>query len=476
MLKRVIPLILMVSFFISSYAQKSDTYKIEINLEYNQDSVLYLANYYGDKTYIADTAYSENKNGVFVFSKKKKLEGGLYMAVSQEKKSLFEFLVSDSYNMKLETSTDDYVTNMKIHNSGENKVFFEYLVFSGDLYKQIRPLNQDLKRLEANHDSVTIIKEQIAAINKEMVDYKEAIIEKYPESFLTDFFGLLKDPVVPDTLLTLPDGTKDSAYPYRYYKQHFWDNVDLSDDRIVRTPVYYRKLDTYFDKVIIRDADTIINEIDHLLAQMNEAGDLYKFSLWHLTIKFDESPIMGHDAILVHMTDKYFSKGKADWLNEQVIQNLIDESDKRRNTLIGKQAPNLIMQDTNLKAVNLYSLENDFIVLYFWDPQCGHCKVETPKLVSFYDELAKELNTEIFAICTDTNMAKMKDYIIDKGMDFINVNGPRAYTTDYHDLYNIFSTPIVIVLDKDKKIIAKRLQADQLAGFIENYIKLKEEE
>ena len=469
-------MIVIACLYISSYAQTSDHYKIEIKIDQSHDSVIYLANYYGDKTYIADTAFREKANGTYVFSKEKKLEGGLYMVVSQEKKSLFEFLLSDSYDMKLETSGDDYVANMKVKNSKENTVFFDYLAYSGDLYKQMKPLRSDLKRLGSKNDSLEIIKEQIDHINQQMADYKEAITKEYPDSFLAKFFGLLKDPVVPDTLLTLSDGTKDSAYPYRYYKQHYWDLIDLSDDRIVRTPVYYRKLDTYFDKVISRDADSIIYEIDHLLTQMNEAGDLYKFTLWHLTIKFDESDIMGHDAILVHMTDKYFSKGKADWLNEQVIKNLIEESEKRRSTLIGKQAPNLIMQDTNLKAVNLHSLENDFIVLYFWDPQCGHCKEETPKLVSFYNESADKLNTEIFAVCTDTNMVKMKKYIREKGMSFINVNGPRAYTDDYHALYNIYSTPIVIVLDKDKKIIAKRLQAEQLTEFIENYIQFKEEE
>ena len=476
MLKRIIIMIVMSGFVIAGYAQKTDHYNIEVKIKKYQDSVLYLANYYGDKTYIADTAYRRNSNGSFVFTKDKTLEGGLYMVVSQGKKSLFEFLLSDSYHMKLETSADDYIANMKVKNSEENAVFFKYLAYSGDLFKKIKPLKGDLKRLGSDNDSSAMIKEEITAINQQMADYKEAIIEVYPDSFLANFFGLLKDPVVPDTLPTLADGTKDPVLSYYYYKQHYWDLIDLSDDRIVRTPVYYRKLDTYFDQVISKDADSIIYEIDHLLAQMNETGDLYKFTLWHLTIKFDESPIMGHDAILVHMTDHYFLKGKADWLNEQVIKNLAEESDKRRATLIGKQAPNLIMQDTNFKPVNLYEVEKDFIIIYFWDPQCGHCKEETPKLVTFYNEFAEKLNVEIFAVCTDTNMVKMKKYIKDKGMDFINVNGPRAYTKDYHELYNVFSTPIEIVLDKDKKIIAKRLQSDQLAEFIENYIKLKEEE
>ena len=488
MIKRLLFIILSSSFFLMSFAQTTDSYEIEINIHEYQDSVIYLANYYGDKTYLADTAIDLSGKGHFVFSKEKELEGGLYIIVSQSRKSLFEFLVADSRNMKFETSMEGLIENMKIENrnrntlfydwenmkienSNENAIFYDYLRYSGDLYTKVKPINEKLKRLDPESDSSKLLKDELTNMNLEMVDYKMALMEKHPETFLTNFFGLLKDPSIPDTLLTLPDGTKDSAYPYRYYKQHYWDDVKLSDDRLIRTPVFHKKLDTYFDKVILKDADTIIAEIDRLLAQMNEKGDLYKFSLWHLTIKFDESQIMGHDAILVYLSDHYFSKGKAAWLNEGVVKNIMDEADKRRSTIIGSQAPNLIMQDTNLKLQSLYDLQNDFVVLYFWDPQCGHCKEETPKLVDFYKESAKELNLEIFAVCADTNMAKMKDYITKRKMNFVNVNGPRGFTSDYHDLYNIFSTPVVLVLDKKKKIIAKRIQADQLQGFIENYIK-----
>ena len=81
--------------------------------------------------------------------------------------------------------------------------------------------------------------------------------------------------------------------------------------------------------------------------------------------------------------------GKAGWLNEQVVQNIIDEANKRRGTIIGKQAPNLIMQDTNLKPVSLYDINKDFTVMFFWDPQCGHCKEETPNWLIFITLLPK---------------------------------------------------------------------------------------
>lgn len=457
--------ILFLLFLVPFFVKSQESYKIDISIKNYSDSVLYLANYYGDKTYIADTAQL-NGNGHFVFEKSEKLDGGLYIVVSQDKKSLFEFLVADSPEMKFETEGEDFTANMKVSNSSENKLFYKYLDFSGNLYNRVKPLNDKLKDLPKDSDSVQILRDQITSINEEMSSYKEALMEEHPETFLAAFFRLLKDPLIPDTLLTLPDGSKDSAYPYRYYKAHFWDGIDFTDDRLVRTPVFHKKLDTYFDKVISKDADSIIYEIDHLLGKMNEKGDMYKFSLWHLTIKFDESQIMGHDGILVYLSDHYFSKGKAPWLHEEVVKNILEEADKRRGTLIGNIAPNLIMQDTNLKPQSLHDIQNKYTILYFWDPGCGHCKKETPKLVEFYEQYKDSLDVEVFAVCADTNMAEMKKYVKNKNMNFVNVNGPRSYTTDYHDLYNIFSTPVLIVIDEDKKIIAKRLASEQLSQFI----------
>ncbi len=450
------------------FANAQDAYKIEVKITNITDSVLYLANYYGDKTLLADTAFVKGK-GHFVFEKDEKLPGGLYILVSQDKKSLFEFLVADSPEMKFETQSPDYIDHMKVSNSDENRLFFKYLLFSGQLYDRVKPLNEHLKKLDKESDSIQILRKQISDINQEMINYKEDLISEHPQTFLAAFFRLIKDPVIPDTLSTLPDGSKDSTYPYRYYKAHFWDGIDLSDDRLMRTPIFHKKLDTYFDNVVSKNADSIIYEIDHLLGQMEEKGEMYKYSLWHLTVKFDESQIMGHDGILVYLSDNYFSKGKAPWLHEDVLKNILDEADKRRGSLIGNLAPNLIMQDTSFKPRSLHDISNKYTILYFWDPECGHCKKETPKLVEFYENYADSLDVEIFAVCADTNMSEMKEYIRTKNMSFINVNGPRSYTADYHDIYNIFSTPVIIVIDENKKIIAKRLASEQLSKFLKDY-------
>ncbi len=63
----------------------------------------------------------------------------------------------------------------------------------------------------------------------------------------------------------------------------------------------------------------------------------------------------------------------------------------------------------------------------------------------------------------------MKNRMLEKGLEWINVNGTRSVTQNFHDLYDTYGTPAIFILDKNRKIIAKRISAKQILGFIENY-------
>jgi hypothetical protein len=59
-------------------------------------------------------------------------------------------------------------------------------------------------------------------------------------------------------------------------------------------------------------------------------------------------------------------------------------------------------------------------------------------------------------------------------MDWINVDGPRTLTPEYHSLYDITQTPVIYILNEQKEIIAKRLTVEQIEKFLENYLKKKD--
>ena len=45
--------------------------------------------------------------------------------------------------------------------------------------------------------------------------------------------------------------------------------------------------------------------------------------------------------------------------------------------------------------------------------------------------------------------------------------GKEEYYTDFKNLFDVYATPVIYVLDKDKKIIAKRLPLEQIEDFID---------
>jgi peroxiredoxin len=281
----------------------------------------------------------------------------------------------------------------------------------------------------------------------------------------------MKEPEVPE-IPTLPNGRKDSTFGYRYYKEHFWDGTDFTDDRLLRTPVFYNKLKKYYDMILVQTPDSIISGSDQLVEKTRPNHEMFKYLVWFATNHYENSEIMGFDKIFVHVTEKYYVTGQADWVNKTVLQNIIKKAMKIKPLLLGEKAPNMVMMDTNNQLVSLYNIDAKYLLILFWDPDCGHCEKEIPKIKEFYDQNKDKYGVEVFAVCSDTSVVKWKTAIKKKLMNWINVDGPRTLTGDYHELYDISTTPVIYFLNSRKEIIAKHLEADQLAGFLKNYSRL----
>ena len=85
----------------------------------------------------------------------------------------------------------------------------------------------------------------------------------------------------------------------------------------------------------------------------------------------------------------------------------------------------------------------------------------------FYDK-HKDSGIEIFAVCTKDDKEKWEKYIVDNGLTWINGWDPQRMSRfDY--FYNVESTPMIYILDRNKKIIAKRLGVENIGSFIEAY-------
>ncbi|MEZ5194868.1 MAG: DUF5106 domain-containing protein [Bacteroidales bacterium] len=442
-------------------------YKINVQIRGISDTVCYLANYYGDKTYLTDTAFVKAK-GKFVFEGDSTLPGGVYIIAGQSNNRYFEVIIDREQHFTLETDLDDIMNRIKFTNSDDNIYFYNYISNNISNHKKIESLKQRKTELSEYPDSVQSINQQIVDINIGIKEYQQQIINQYPESFVSVLLNAMKEPEIGEVPI-LENGREDSVYAYQYFKNHYWDYFDLTDERLLRTPLFHKRLERYFTSVIYQEPDTITKEADLIINKARTNKEVFKYIVWYLTYKFETSKIMGFDEIFVHMVDTYYSTGQAYWSDSTVVRSLSKRADALRPILIGKKAPELILIDTAGSFVSLYYSPARYMILIFYETDCGHCRKEIDSMKVWYDN--NDFGVGVFAICTDTSLVKWKKFIVEKDLNWINVNGTRSVTQDYHDLYDVNMTPTIFLLDEKKKIIAKRLKMEQLIPFIENYEK-----
>jgi hypothetical protein len=446
-------------------------YKINFKVKGLKDTTVYLGYYYGESTFIKDTA-RVNGTGDFVFDGKKPLSHGIYFLVLN-KTRLFELPVSDNQTFTLETSTEDYIKNMQVKGDVDNKLFFENMVFNMERHKEAEPSIKIVQDSTATEEDKAEARKHFDKINEKVLAYQDELIAKHPKTMTAKLLKATKQLKVPEPP-KLPNGKTDSTFQLRWYRQHFFDNFDLADDALIRLPrpIYQEKIHEYLDKLYLPNPDSIQKGIDFIVSRSKSNQETFKYSVWMCVVKYQTPDIMGMDEVYVNLWDKYFVNGQMDfWVNASMKKNLKEQADRFRRSLIGRPGANLIMLDQQLKPRALYDIKNKYTILFIFDPDCGHCKEETPKLVHFYNNNKKKFDYEVYAVSADSSMTKMKDYIVNMKMPWITVNGPRSYVGSYQDLYDANTTPTLYILDQKKKIIAKKLPVDKIEEFLTHYEK-----
>ena len=472
-MKHLFKTLLVLSAFISSTTFAGNTPPTGCNIKIvskglKEGSMCLLACYYGDKNYIKDSAKA-NAKGEVIFTATEKYDQGIYLFVPPSKK-YFDFVMDAEQNFTLETDTLDYIKHMKVKGSEENKYFYEYQSFMGVKQKQIEPLRDLYKKVKDNKDSAKIVGDQIAAIDKEVMDYKNNFIKAHPTTFVSKIFRAMEEPIVPEAPI-LANGRKDSTFGYRYYKSHFFDNIDFSDDRLLRTPIFHNKIKQYLDKLTPQTPDSINISTDLIIEKGRANEEVFKYLVNWITYTYESSKIMGMDAVFVHLVNRYHSKKQTPWIDSTQLYKVINRAYILEPLLIGKKAPAVLMQDTTGKEVALYNVKARYTILLFWDENCGHCKKEMPKIVELYKKL-KSKDVQIFAYETEDSPKLWKKFIKDNNLQFINGYQPDQYKRAVtKKIYDIYSTPVIYLLDENKIIKAKRIDAEQLGNLIEMFEK-----
>ncbi len=470
MMKKLSSVCLLLVLSATSFAQE---YKITLVTPSYHSGIAYLTYHMGKNLNVEDSAVIVN--GTAVFSGKKTLPGGIYAIVFPGKNLSVDFLVDKEQQIKI-TADTTRLQDVLVTGSKENDLFQEYKKYVGVKGAQLQKERQDYNQSTRKADSLKH-ESNFTRLNTELNNYRENLVKEHATSMLAALLAAMKEPPYPTKVAVT---FRDSVDNYNFYKSHYWDGITFMDGRIIRTPFFLPRLERYYREVVSQEPDSLIRDIDYKMLLARNAPEMYRFLLNWLTDEYINPKYMGQDAVFVHLFNKYHSKGLSPWLNEKQMETITRRAYMQMSNLIGEKAADLEMIDSSGKPMPLYNLESEYTVVIFWDPTCGHCKEELPRIDSIYRANWKANKVKIYAVLTENHKTDWVNYIKDHQLGaWTHVYQTKemaesenaAQKPGFRQLYDVTQTPILYLLDKDKRIIGKKLTFSQLNDLLAVKIK-----
>ena len=450
-------------------------YEIKVTLKPFKNQYVYLGHYYGKQLPIIDSVKLD-QNSTGTFKGAKKLGGGIYLVGYPDRANRFEMLIDKEQKFSVVADTAA-IDKISFTGSAENASFKAYQQF---MMQNGRKLDELFKKRSGSSEKDSLaLTAEIDTLTKKINAYRLALISKEPNSLLATLLKAMKEPEVP---ANKEAAKKDSLYAYHYFKSHYWDGINLWDDRLTRTPFFDGRVDKYFEQLVYPAADSVIKEIDWMMGFAAASNEMQKFMLLKFVNRYLNQKYMWEDAVFVHLFEKYFAQKTYDWLNDQGRKVITDRAYSLMANIMGSPAAEIELPDSTGAKRNLYGINAPYTVVVIYDPTCGHCKETLPRMDSLYNQRWKAWGVKMYALAkeTDGKPSDWKEFMHKSGMkDWVNVYYSKeaekariaANTPSYSQLYDVQSFPTLYLLDKDKRIIAKKVTDKQLDEILAQRVK-----
>lgn len=143
-----------------------------------------------------------------------------------------------------------------------------------------------------------------------------------------------------------------------------------------------------------------------------------------------------------------------------------DKIDLLNSVAIGKPAPDFTLDTPEGQPLSLSSFKGKVVVIDFWASWCGPCRRENPHMVELYNEV-HDKGVEFLGVSLDKEKDKWLKAIEDDGLVWNHVSDLKFWNSKAAKMYGINGIPATVVIDKEGKIVAKKVFGADLKAAIE---------
>lgn len=404
----------------------------------------------GEKANQIDSVFSQD--GIFQFSIKGKLSG--FYRLQFDNKHWIDF-INNGKDVKVTTDYDNIIDSLKVIESESNKLYYEFLKLNKAYKTKTELLQLIIARYPQDDDYYITTQKKLFEIQNDYQQFVKITSQVDSNSFIAKYIKSAQLPQI--------NGTLPIKEQLDYLKKHSLDNVDFNDDEMIYSDLFTNKSIEYLSyyrnpqlpKTLLEQE--FIRAVDAILTKAKVNDIVYQHITDYLIDGFTK---FGFDNIIDYIITNYVLVDDL-CLNEETENSIQNRVNQAKLFKVGETVPNIIVPDTSGKSIDLSEIKSDKTLILFYASWCTHCQTMIPEIKDIYDNSSREI-LEVLAISLDTNKEEWHSFIEDNGLMWLNGSDLKGWDSEVAELYYIYATPTMFLVDKEKKIITKPLTIEEL--------------
>lgn len=457
-----------VAWMLTQWAVAQDKVALDFEVSGMPDGYCRIIGMMGGQNYLVDSMKAIQ--GKVHFEQNKPLPGGLYYFVFPDQRTYIQFLLDSDQEFALHTDIQDITGSMRTEGTEDNRLLYQNLQYEAAFKQRFDSIEARIKGTSPGNPNLSFLEMQKDRLVEERKEHVASFAKNHPKAFFTIFKLAGQNPELPTPKKA--NGTLDTLRQLVMYRAAYFDNTNLADERLLRTPVIPNKLKTFITQLTPQTPDSVIKYADQVIGMTKGCEECYKFVVNWIAIQYEKPTIMGGEAILVHLVDTYFTDAIADqWFpgKPEELTKIRKKVNEMRPSMLGKVGQDLRAKNLNGEYESLYDLKTPIKVVFIYSYSCSHCQERAPVMREVLDQWKGKI--DVYALCLDADEDKWRQFIAKYHTEpFHNVIDPKMESRYYYK-YHVDVTPECYVLDPNNKIVAKDLHPNQLDPVFEKILK-----
>jgi len=323
-------------WFVLCLAMPVKAYRIEISNQVVANTSVFLAACYGDQVSVIDSVAAD-AHGKAVFMRNYDLCAGMYTIIAPGK-LVYDLLLDAGQQLRVEWSSTG---NVRIEGDEQAAAWAVYQNFA-ETHPGKKPLEERQKQ----------------------------IITQFPGTFLAAYLKALQPVEPPNTEVT---GNADHLLQtYQYRRRYFFNNMPLSDVRLLHTPLYHETIKYYLTQFVTQQTDTLIHIAYRMLEQASGHYETFFYVsdfLIDFSLRYPIPNISRLHNFLIRNRDMLGSKGHA-MLPARTNANYFKIPDEKS---LQKRLEVMTVTGIDGNVFDLQTVRNRYRMFFFWQNDYPRC-------------------------------------------------------------------------------------------------------